>query len=268
MTDTCLQRGDLPGPACPGQWGWWARWRSRQRRRPSREPCFPILPGGKTTTDRQKEEGRSRRRAKIKWWAREWEFRGGWRLRDKKRDSVRSNSLHTAHPNIDNLSLPPSPVLVPLSVICCKGTLCEFQWYPASLLSGCCVDSWMDKGVSALLSILPISPSNSSQNHVAITVWADVVLNCTSNSGYIELAQKLKLSTQNLSCVYLFFKYLLVLIIILDFTEAKFMDGSLTSACIHCTHLIIVLLFLIRRHLVCIYCPVDFDGKQQAFHKC
>lgn len=59
---------DLPGPACRGRWGWWARLQSRQRRRPSRAPCFPTPPGGKTERerDRQGEGGRPRRKANKK----------------------------------------------------------------------------------------------------------------------------------------------------------------------------------------------------------
>ena len=115
--------------------------------------------------------------------------RGGWRLGGRKRDSMRWNSLHTAHPNIHNLSLPLSPVFIPLSVICCKGTLCEFQWDPASLLPGCCVDSWTDKSVSALLSILPISLSPTVErgpNHVTVTTPDTAVRNSTILSSLFE----------------------------------------------------------------------------------
>lgn len=124
--------------------------------------------GEKQTEGKKRAEGRDCRR--------------GWRLRDRKRDSMRWNSLHTAHPNIHNLSLPLSPVFVPLSVICCKGTLCEFQWDPASLLPGCCVDSWTDKSVSAPLCILPISLSNSRKepNHVTVRARDTAVRNSTS----------------------------------------------------------------------------------------
>lgn len=141
---------DLPGPACRGRWGWWARLQSRQRRRPSRALCSPIPPGGKTTRERERE--RTIRMANK---------RGDGDEATEKKDSVRSNSLHTALPNIHNLSLTPSHILAPHYVIRWKKTLCEFQGDPASLLPGCCVDSWTDKSFSALPFILSVSLSLS-----------------------------------------------------------------------------------------------------------
>lgn len=99
---------DLPGPACRGRWGWWARWRSRQRRRPSTAPCFPIPPGGKTAAERKRETER--------------------RWREKKREGVKERmeikrqKIETAWGRIVYIQLiriyTTFPFLLPLSSSC------------------------------------------------------------------------------------------------------------------------------------------------------